>query len=310
MQILDKLSSLGSSGAAGIGPMVAAHGPMVVSGVLVVAIAAQLATVVWQVLAPPPSAGPGQPAVAAGPAPGVNVPGIVNAHLFGTALAPATGDPANAPATSLSLVLAGTIAGADPKSGWAIIGETAQSARVYVTGATLPGGASLREVYADRVILDRGGRMESLPLPRLSGGAGPVQVGFAPPGAAAPEPTLADNIRQFVAQDPQAVSEILRPQPVFAGGQQRGYRVYPGRNRAQFAKLGLMPGDLVTAVNGTPLDDPNRGLETLRGVGAGSPVVLTVERGGQTQQVTVDPAAAMAEVPVAPDPQQPAPEDE
>lgn len=310
MKLLDKLSSLGSDRAGGIAPLVTAHGPMVVSGVLVIAIAAQLAAVVWKVLAPAPSMGAAAPSAAPGPAQGVNVAGIVNAHLFGTALTPATGDPANAPATSLNLVLAGTIAGADPKSGWAIIGETAQSARVYATGASLPGGANLREVHADRVILDRGGRLESLPLPRLSGGAGPVQVGYAPPRPAAAEPSLADNIRQFVAQDPQAVSEILRPQPVFAGGQQRGYRVYPGRNRAQFAKLGLMPGDLVTAVNGAPLDDPNRGLETLRGVGAGSPVVLTVERNGQTQQVTVDPAAAMAEVPMAEDPQQPSPEDE
>ncbi len=309
MKILDYLPSLGSAKAAGVGPLVAAHGPMVVSGVLVIAIAAQLATVVWRVLAPSPAAGTVSPAPAPGPAPGVNVAGIVNAHLFGTALAPATGDPASAPATSLNLVLAGTIAGADPKSGWAIIGDTAQSARVYAAGASLPGGASLREVYADRVILDRGGRLESLPLPRLSGSAGPVQVSYVPPRPAA-EPSLADNIRQFVAQDPQAVSEILRPQPVFAGGQQRGYRVYPGRNRAQFARLGLMPGDLVTAVNGTPLDDPNRGLETLRGVGAGSPVVLTVERNGQTQQVTVDPSAAMAEVPVAQDPQQQTLEDE
>jgi general secretion pathway protein C len=309
MKFLDKLPSLGSDKAAGMGQLVAAHGPMVVSGVLVVAIAAQLAAVVWQVLAPSPPTGPAAPAVGPGPAPGINVAGIVNAHLFGTALAPATGDPANAPATSLNLVLAGTIAGPDPKSGWAIIGETAQAARVYATGATLPGGAALREVYADRVILDRNGRLESLPLPRLSG-AGPVQVSYAPPRPVGAEPSLADNIRQFVAQDPQAVSEILRPQPVFAGGQQRGYRVYPGRNRAQFAKLGLMPGDLVTAVNGTPLDDPNRGLETLRGVGAGSPVVLTVERNGQTQQVTVDPSAAMAETPVAEAPPQPAPEDE
>jgi general secretion pathway protein C len=134
-------------------------------------------------------------------------------------------------------------------------------------------------------------------------------VSYAPPPVGAQQPSLADNIRQFVAQDPQGVSEILRPQPVFAGGQQRGYRVYPGRNRASFAKLGLMPGDLVTAVNGTPLDDPNRGLETLRGVGAGSPVVLTIERNGQSQQVTVDPAAAMAEVPAAQDaPQEPSPE--
>ena len=90
--------------------------------------------------------------------------------------------------------------------------------------------------------------------------------------------------------------DLLRPQPVFAGGSLRGYRVYPGRNRAQFAALGLQPGDLVMAVNGAALDDPNRGLEILRGVGQGSAVTLSVERGGQQQQITIDPVTAIQEL--------------
>ena len=37
----------------------------------------------------------------------------------------------------------------------------------------------------------------------------------------------------------------------------------------------LQPGDLVMSVNGAALDDPNRGLEILRGIGQGSAVTLT-----------------------------------
>jgi len=312
MQIFHKLAALGADRGSGIGPALLAQAPNLVTVLLVIALAAQLATLAWRLLAP---AAPGTvAAVTAAPAgSGINIAGIVNAHLFGTALTQATGDPGVAPATNLNLVLAGTLAGSDPASGWAIIGETAQSARVHAVGSTLPGGVRLREVHADRVILDRGGRLESLPLPRLAGGAGMMPVAYSPASASSPistDSSLADNIRQFVAQDPQVVSEILRPQPVFAGGQQRGYRVYPGRNRARFAGLGLMPGDLVTAVNGIPLDDPNRGLESLRGVGAGSAVTLTIERNGQTQQLTVDPSAAMAEIPaVDGTPPQTAPDD-
>jgi len=153
-------------------------------------------------------------------------------------------------------------------------------------------------VYPDRVILDRNGTRESLVLPRLAG-AGP---GFAPrvasrqPAAPAGDGSLADSVRQILAQNPAAGGELLRPQPVFAGGSLRGYRVYPGRNRAQFAQLGLQPGDLVLAVNGAALDDPNRGLETLRGIGQGGAVTLTIDRGGQQQQMTVDPAAVVQEM--------------
>jgi C-terminal processing protease CtpA/Prc len=87
--------------------------------------------------------------------------------------------------------------------------------------------------------------------------------------------------------------------------------VYPGRNRAQFSGLGLQPGDLVMAVNGAALDDPNRGLETLRGIGQGGAVNLTIERGGQQQQVTIDPSAAMQQAqPPAAAAQEPEFEDE
>jgi len=300
MQFLARLG-LATGGSGDAAARLAAAAPAIASVVLVVALAAQLASLVWRVIIPTTATMPAadlQAPVATGP----NIAGIVNAHLFGSAAIEATGDAANAPQTNLRLTLAGTLAGADPTRGWAIIGESAQAARVYATGATVTGGARLKEVYADRVILERGGRLESLSLPRLAGGGGAVPVAQRP-SPVAQQPTLADSVQTLVRQDPGAVSEIIRPQPVFAGGQQKGYRVYPGRNRAQFASLGLMPGDLVTAVNGAPLDDPNRGMETLRGIGAGGAVTLTIERNGSEQQVTIDASAAMAEMQNANEPQ-------
>jgi len=74
---------------------------------------------------------------------------------------------------------------------------------------------------------------------------------------------------------------------------QRGYRVYPGRNRQQFAKLGLQPGDLVTSINGTPLDDPARGMEIFNSLGSSNQVEVTVERNGESQQLTLNTAQIM-----------------
>ena len=85
----------------------------------------------------------------------------------------------------------------------------------------------------------------------------------------------------------------MRPQPVFANGVQRGYRVYPGRNRQQFAKLGLQPGDLVLSINGTPLDDPQRGMEIFNTIGTSDRVTVTVERNGQSQELTLNTAQIM-----------------
>lgn len=299
MQLVDRIVAPLRRPSGGVQGLAAAA-PTIATVVLAIVIAAQLASLVWRALGAGDADLDAEAVDFAPEAPSVDLPAIVNAHLFGVAAD--SGDPSSAPATSANLALTGTLAGREPEQGWAIIGASGQSARVYATGAALPGGTKLVAVYPDRVILDRNGSRESLMLPRLSGGAGsamtPRVAGRQP--SASPDASLADSVRQLLVQNPQAGGDLLRPQPVFAGGSLRGYRVYPGRNRAQFAGLGLQPGDLVMAVNGAALDDPNRGLEILRGVGQGSAVTLTVERGGQQQQIAIDPVTAVQELQQAP----------
>jgi general secretion pathway protein C len=110
---------------------------------------------------------------------------------------------------------------------------------------------------------------------------------------------LGERLRQLAATNPAAITDILRPQPVFANGQQRGYRIYPGRNRAQFNKLGLLPGDLITAINGTPLDDASRGMDILQTMNTASAVTVTIERNGESVQVNVNNAQIAADAAAA-----------
>lgn len=304
MQLVDRIVAPLRRPAGGMRAGAATAGPALATLVFVVVLAAQLAALIWRALGSTGPEGPRPMPVDLTAAPAIDLAAIVNAHLFGVAAV--TGDPSSAPATTANLTLAGTLAGLEPSIGWAIIGASGQSARVYATGASLPGGAKLAAVYPDRVILDRNGARESLMLPRLSGSGGATPVAYATGTGAAPA-SLADSVRQLMAQNPAAANELLRPQPVFAGGTLRGYRVYPGRNRGQFARLGLQPGDLVTAVNGAALDDPNRGLEILRGIGAGSAVTLTVDRNGQQQQLSVDPGAVAQELQPLEEMEQPSP---
>jgi len=300
MQLVDRIVAPFRGAERALPRSVMAAAPAILTVAMVIVLAAQLASLLWRALGSTNGEAVPPAAVDGAAAPPVDLESIVNAHLFG--VAGMSGDPNAAPATSANLALAGTLAGVNPEQGWAIIGASGQAARVYATGAALPGGTKLVAVYQDRVILDRNGTRESLALPRLSGLAVAAPVAYQP--ASAPAGSLVDSVRELMSQDQTAVNDLLRPQPVFAGGQLHGYRVYPGRNRGQFAKLGLQPGDLVTAVNGAPLDDPTRGLETLRGIGLGAPVALTIERNGQQQQLTVDSADVVQELQPAPEPVQ------
>jgi len=271
--------------------------------VLAVVLAWQVVQLVWKLLgaqsAPEPAAvtAPNQSQTAAA-ARRFDIASIVDAHLFGVAAAPGDLDPSAAPATQMSLVLAGTIAQTDPAQGIAIIGDSAQNARVYTVGKTITGGTKLHSVYPDRVILDRGGKLEALLLPKQFRGGDSAPTRMAAAGGA-PPPMLGDRIRDLAQRNPTAITDIMRPQPVFANGQQRGYRIYPGRNRQQFARLGLMPGDLVTSINGAALDDPARGMEILQSMNSATDVTVTIERNGQTSQISINNAQVAAEAAAA-----------
>jgi len=223
--------------------------------------------------------------------PRMDVQSIISAHLFGVAaLDPASQDPANAPPSTANLVLAGTIATGDPKHGVAIISDGGPS-KVYSVGENV-GGASLHSVYLDRVILDRAGALETLVLPRnLPPSRAPLQRRIAQAGSAV------ENLRRNLQSDPNSLNEILRPVASYdnKAGKLRGFRVYPGRNRQAFSSLGLKPGDLVTAINGTPLDDPQHGQEVMNTIQSSDRASVTLERGGQTEELTLNIAEVAAE---------------
>jgi general secretion pathway protein C len=266
-----------------------AHGPRIATWVLALALGVQAALIVTDLTGgkPLPAAAGSQGPALPPPAAHVNVVAIANSHLFGSAQAQAqAGDAANAPQTSVPLVLTGVIATENPQTGLAIVGENAATAKFAAVGDMVPGGVKLHSVYNDRVILDRNGTLESLMLPRQS--SLPASgANLPPPVMPTAENPIVDRMRQLIASEPGAISEIMRPQPVFAQGKQRGFRVYPGRNRQAFIRLGLRPGDLVTAINGTPLDDPSRGQEIFNTLGSSSEAHVTVMRNGRQQDLTL-----------------------
>jgi general secretion pathway protein C len=277
------------------------NGPRLAALALAALIAVELARIAITLLGGGPVKSP-QPELStiaphAAPHAGLDIQSVVSAHLFGIAVAdPSAQDPANAPQSTANLVLAGTIATQDPKRGVAIISDGGPS-KVYSVGDNV-GGASLHSVYLDHVILDRAGALETLLLPRLLGPGMRARPIVRRGGGGDPRTAAAvDNIRHLVQQDPGILDQVMRTVPSYdsAAGKLRGFRAYPGRNRQIFNKLGLKPGDLVTAINGTALDDPQRSQEVFNTIQTSDHVTVDVERGGQKQQITLNIAQVAAQ---------------
>ena len=274
--------------------------PPWVTLLLVVALTWQVGKAVWMLF-------PRSEAIVAPPSVSVTVPApgnadatfdtnrITNAYLFGrlpVAAAPPQGeDFGDVDETDLKLTLRGTIAANEDGLAMAIIADDRGQEKVYAVGDPVTAGRKLHSVLPDRAILNNNGKLEALKLPRESEG-GAAASGRSDNRRALRRPSTpskADQLRQTIAANPARLTDLIRPQPVFSNGKQIGYRVYPGRRRQQFLQLGLKPGDLVTDINGTPLNDPARGADIFKSLGNANQVTVTVERNGSPQVLVLDP---------------------
>ncbi len=93
---------------------------------------------------------------------------LASLDLFGKAgetESQAEADTENLPETNLRLFLRGVLAASGDLPGSALIEDDKSITEAYLVGDELPGNATLRSVRANRVIIERGGKLENLYFP-------------------------------------------------------------------------------------------------------------------------------------------------
>lgn len=192
----------------------------------------------------------------------------------------------NAPETALSWTLKGVFTNPDPSRSAAILAPQGQPEKLYRVGASLPGSVTLQEVFADRVILDRGGRLETLRLKRHDA---PASAGrrSAPalPAAAQAEPRVD---RDAWVNDPQRFLDVISANPVMEDGVLYGLEVSPARNAREFEAAGLVSGDVITEVNGRPVAEISDYRDLLAELADASSVSVSLERNGEPMNITIN----------------------
>jgi general secretion pathway protein C len=223
-----------------------------------------------------------------------DVQAIVAAHIFGVADAdpefnaqPIVEDTSNLSDTRLTnLKLKGTIAATHGEMAIAIIADGNNDEKVYVIGDSVTSAATLHAVFADRVVLNENGNLTNLKLPK-DFPQGSSVVARRNTTTQTRATTSTQSIQAVVAQNVSKLADVIRPTPYFVNGQQQGYRVYPGRDRQQFAALGLRPGDLIKDIDGQALNDPTQAMQIFQSLDSSDQVSVTVERNGQPQVIVL-----------------------
>lgn len=272
--------------------------PPIVTGVLVIVIAYQVAAITWRLVpgpavdAPPPEAGMPSAGAAASSARPSSYSNLARAHLFGEAPAqdspePVVQDVVDAPDTTLNLELTGVQARENPEHGEAIIASGRGESLAYSVGDTIENasGARLHAVYEDRVLLNRSGVLETLRLPKDVSS----RVAAARAGRPAARPAPAQSpLRDVISDNASRITDIIRLAPHVEAGEMIGFRLNPGRDGDAFAALGLEPGDVVTDINGTVLNDPSAGIQVFQALGEATMANVTVLRNGNPEVIVID----------------------
>ena len=270
--------------------------PAWVSLIIVVLIGWQLARIFWLLV---PASNSDAPVIMP-PAPvglsrssngDIDVQSISDTHIFGEAsqeeVIVETSPSYDVDETNLrQLTLRGTHASNDAEVALAIIADN-NDEKIYYVGDPIASGTTLHAVEATRVILNERGELTSLSLPREFAESAPPVRRTSATRRASTTTAAQGSIQQVVTQNVSRLSEVIRPTPYFVNGQQQGYRVYPGRDRQQFASLGLRPGDLIKEIDGQSLTDPQQAMSIFRSLGTANQVSVTVERNGQSETLVL-----------------------
>jgi type II secretory pathway component PulC len=96
------------------------------------------------------------------------------------------------------------------------------------------------------------------------------------------------DFRQAVLNNNMRLMEVASPQPYERDGKFLGFQLSPGSNVAMFNQLGLQAGDIVTAVNGTVLENPAIAMRLLQEAATASSVNLNITRNGQEVSLPIN----------------------
>ncbi|MGJ3256059.1 MAG: type II secretion system protein GspC [Alcanivorax sp.] len=212
-------------------------------------------------------------------------------QLFGSfeqEAAPQSDKPTDAPETRLRLELLGVFQTADTEKASAIIAEKGKEGELYRIGDSIPGNASLEEVYPDRVILRRAGRLETLRWSDSSLG-GVSQVSRQPAVEREPQQSqIAEGSEEDMQRQRKAIIGQLGLQPV-AQGDNQGYQLGKRAPKQLISQVGLQSSDVILSVNGHALGTEEGDMAALRSFQETRQASIVVQRGDQQFTVNYPP---------------------
>ena len=257
--------------------------------VLVIACAAQLASLIWtvsgypittQIQASPAPQALGRPAPSSREAAaifnGFDPFRPAAGAATGTSTAPikAGGAP---PPTSLNLELFGARVASLAAESRAIVRRPDGTQDVFAVGQQIIDSVILEAIAKDYVVIRRNGVRESLPLDKSR----PIDVNERSDIATTADDRGSSAPRLRISVSPAELLQSIRVQPA-AAGSQRGLALEPNGDGALFREAGFESGDVLLSIDGQSLAAPDQASLALRSTAGASAIDIEFVRAGKT----------------------------
>ena len=207
--------------------------------------------------------------------------------------------PAETPVTNLNLKLVGVYMANPADRAIAIISANNKPEEVYRVGETITGRAVLKEVLQNEVVIDNGGRSERVKLPEQVASSGGSQglenlpqggTNVASNGSNNAPIQLPDSpkeIRDTLVSNPAILNKLVSAVPYRENGRILGYKITPKQQNGLLANYGVLPGDVVTRVNGIALANQKNAIRALRKLVKAPSLDLSILRDGAELPINI-----------------------
>ncbi|MBE9568030.1 MAG: type II secretion system protein GspC [Proteobacteria bacterium] len=219
---------------------------------------------------------------------------LTTANIFGVSDKAVVSKQTKVPETKLNLTLKGVLAAMPMDRASAIIAKGKSGKEdIYSIGDKMPGGVIVKEIYADHVVLERNGKLETLKLQKISGisnlnsqSSGKYLSSNNRYANKSPAAALKE-IRSNILKNPTSFGEYALPVLVKENGKQIGYRLKPQKQGGLLTEVGIQPNDVITQINGIRLDKPQNGISALRKLSTAKNLSITVKRNGAEVPINI-----------------------
>ncbi len=184
----------------------------------------------------------------------------------------------------MKIVLIGTVTGPRANS-FAVIEETAKKKQgLYKTGDTVL-DATIRKILREKVVLRVGGKDEILEMTQndLASKKGD-QTAQSQSGEGYTITVGQKDLQDSIKNVNQLLTEV-RIRPNLNKGKPDGLALTYIKQGSMFTKLGLKKGDVITGLNGKPINSPEDAFSFYKSLETGSDISLSIRRDGKNETI-------------------------